>query len=210
MRWAMLVLAMVAAEAMAADPIADAQAHFRTLESYRVTLRSRSADGEHQVIRYAYRKPGWIRMDFVEPHRGAVLIYDPRTRRVSLSPFGLEHLPTFHLDPDNRLIRSPRGHSVDQSDVGVLLANLAALRQRGRSAEPVPAEVAGRAAILLDIEGNAGVSVAGVHRYRVWLDRDAPFPLKVQSFAVDGAAIETVHMDDAAVNVDFPPNYFAP
>ena len=36
----------------------------------------RSARGaESQIIHYSYRRPGFIRMEFVEPHRGAVLVY---------------------------------------------------------------------------------------------------------------------------------------
>lgn len=210
MRWLALVVALLAADAMPADVLADAQARFRELQSYRLTLRALAADGERQVIRYAWRRPGWIRMDFVEPHRGAVLIYDPGPQRVRLSPFGLEHIPTLNLAPDNPLIRSPRGHSVDRSDVGALLANLAELRARGTLAEPVAAEVGGRAATLVDIEGGAGVSVDGVHRYRVWLAEDSLFPLKVQSYDARGAPIESVDMSDAELDVAFPAHFFAP
>ncbi len=210
MRWLALVLALLAGEAMSADVLADARARLRELHSYRLTLRALAADGERQVIRYAWRRPGWIRMDFVEPHRGAVLIYDPGAQRVRLSPFGAEHLPTLNLSPDNPLIRSPRGHSVDRSDVGALLANLAELRARGTLAAPVAAEVGGRPATLIEIEGDAGVSVGGVHRYRVWLAEDSLFPLKVQSYDARGAPIESVDMSDAELDVAFHEQFFVP
>lgn len=210
MRWLALILALLAGEAMAADMLADAQARLRELRSYRLTLRALAADGERQVIRYAWRRPGWIRMDFVEPHEGAVLIYDPAAQRVRLSPFGAEHILTLNLAPDNPLIRSPRGHSVDRSDVGALLANLAQLRARGTMAEPVAAELGGRAATLIEIEGAAGASVGGVHRYRVWFAADSLFPLQVQSFDAHGAPIETVDMSDAELDVVFPASFFAP
>lgn len=204
------LLALIAGKAMAADPIADAAARFRTLDSYRVTLRSLAADGQRQVIRYAWRRPGWIRMDFVEPHPGAVLIYDPAAHRVRLFPFGLHHMPTLNLAPDNWLIRSPRGHSVDHSDVGALLANLAELRARGNMSAPVDTEVGGRAATEVEIDGAAGVSIAGVHRYRVWFAQDVQFPLRVQSHATNGDLIETVDMSDAEIGVAFPERFFTP
>ncbi|PKO49519.1 MAG: hypothetical protein CVU28_16005, partial [Betaproteobacteria bacterium HGW-Betaproteobacteria-21] len=182
---------------MATDPLDAAAARFRSLESYRVTLRTVDAAGERMVIRYAWRRPGWIRMDFVDPHGGTVMIHDPHARRVRLLPFGPDHLPALSLSPDNRLIRSPRGHRVDHSDVGTLLANLAELLAHGSASVPADTEVAGRPATVIEIGAVAGVSVAGVHRYRVWFAQDTRFPLKVQSFDENGGLIEIVDMSDA-------------
>lgn len=203
-------LAMLAGNATARDALAEAEARFRTLASYRVTLRSVSGDGERQVIRYAWRRPGWVRMDFVEPHRGALMIFDPYSRRVRLWPFGPHHLPTLNLAPDNPLIRDARGHTVARSDVGALLANLAELRASGKVSPPRDAEIAGRPATLVEIEGKPGVVVAGVHRCRLWLSQDTRFPLKVQSYDAEGALIETVDMSDAELDVVFAEDFFAP
>jgi outer membrane lipoprotein-sorting protein len=208
--WAVLALALFVGDAMAADMLAEAATRFQALQTYRVTLRSHPAEGEAQVIRYAWRRPGWIRMDFVEPHHGAMLIYDPGAHRVRLSPFGPDTPPSFNLAPDNRLILSPRGHRVDQSDVGALLANLEELRTRGRLSDPADGELGGRAVKVVEIEGNPGVSVLGVHRYRVWFARDSLFPLKVQSFDANGTLMETVDMSDAELDVAFPERFFAP
>ncbi|MDY0014415.1 MAG: hypothetical protein RBS40_16185 [Rhodocyclaceae bacterium] len=153
MPWLSWLLVLLAVNAMAADPLLEAQARFHALDGYRVTLRSASADGERQIIRYAWRKPGWIRMDFVQPHNGTVMILDPTARRVQLWPFGTQHLPTFNLAPDNPLIRGPCGHQVDHSDAGALLANLTALRERGSMAAPAETMIAGRPATTLEITG---------------------------------------------------------
>lgn len=210
MRCVLLVLTLLVGKAMAADPLAEGAARFRTLDTYRVTVRAFASDGERQVIRYAWRRPGWIRMDFVEPHGGTVMIYDPVRRRVRLSPFGVEHMPTLNLSPDNPLIRSPRGHSVDRSDVGALFANMLQLRARGSAASFGDAEVGGRAAEGIEVAGEAGASVAGVHRYRVWLARDSLFPLKVQSYDATGALIETVEMSDVEIDAALPARVFTP
>lgn len=193
-----------------ADPLDDAQARFGALHTYQVTVRSVAAAGDRQVIRYFYRKPGWVRMEFVQPYRGMVLIYDPQTRRVRLWPFGVNHLPSLSFAPDHPLLRGTHGHRVDRSDVGALLANLRALRERGSLTLLGDAEVAGRAATGLDIVGHADSTAAGVHRYRVWLTRDTLFPLRVESFEVGGNPLETVDMADAEVDVSFPERLFAP
>ena len=207
-RWGMLVFALIGGETMA-DPLAEAEARFRALTTYQATVHSLAADGEQQVIRYFYRQPGWVRMEFVQPHHGVVLIYDPGTRRVHLWPFGLKHIPVLTFAPDNPLI-SRHGHRVDHSDVGALLANLLALGARGSTSSLGEAQVAGQAATGLEIVGDAGVSVAGVHRYRVWLARDSLFPLRVESFAGEKGLIETVDMEGVQIDVPFAERFFTP
>jgi len=206
---AALVLALISRETMA-DRLTEAETRFRALNTYQVTVRSRAADGERQEIRYFYRRPGWVRMEFVQPHRGMVLIYDPDTRRVRLWPFGLKHVLVLTLDPDSALLRDRRGHRVDRSDVGALLANLLALRARGSMSSLGEAQVAGWPASGLDIAGDVGATIAGVHRYRVWLARDTLFPLRVESFAVGESLIETVDMADVEIDATFPERFFTP
>ena len=206
----MLALALSSAGPAGADLLHDAQERFRALDGYRVTLRSLAADGQRQIIACAYRKPGWIRLDFVEPHSGAVLVYDSAARRVHLWPFGAGHFPALNLAPDNPLIRSAGGHSVDRSDVGALLARLVELRARGGAGTPVDAELAGRPAHLVEITGAGNAQVDGVHRYRVWFEKGTLFPLKVQSYDVALDVIETVDMSDAELDPSFPERFFTP
>ena len=209
MRWRVLALLLLGLDVMA-DPLDDARARFGTLHTYQVTVQSVAAAGDRQVIRYFYRKPGWVRMKFVQPYQGMVLIYDPETKRVRLWPFGVHHLPSLSFAPDNSLLLSAHGHRVDRSDVGALLANLQALREHGSLTPLGDAEVAGRAATGLDIVGHADSAVTGVHRYRVWLTRDTLFPLRVESFDLGGNRLETVDMADAEINVSFPERIFKP
>lgn len=209
-RWpASALLTLLPLTAMA-DPLTDAEARFGALHSYRVTLRSTDAAGRQDVIRYAYRKPGWVRMDFEQPHHGAVLVYAPDTRRVRLWPFGLGHWPVLDLAPDHPLLRSPHGHRVDQSDVGVLLGQMRALGAQGSVQRLEDADLAGRPAASLEITGPPGDTAAGVHRYRVWLARDTGFPLRVDSFAAGGGLIESVDLGDAQIDAPLPERFFTP
>ena len=67
MPWAALLL-LWATSAMA-DPLTEAEAAFRALDSYRATVRSVAADGERQAMRYFYRKPGWVRIEMLSRFR---------------------------------------------------------------------------------------------------------------------------------------------
>ncbi|MBY4595957.1 sigma-E factor regulatory protein RseB domain-containing protein [Ottowia caeni] len=192
-----------------ADPLSDAQARFAALHTYQVTVQSAAAAGDRHVIRYFYRKPGWVRMEFIQPYRGMVLIYDPGSSRVRLWPFGVNR-PSLSLTPNHPLLRNAHGHQVDRSDVGSLLPNLRYLQEHGNLTLLGDAEVAGRAALGLDVSGGAESAVADVHRYRVWLVRDTMFPLRVESFDLNGKLLETVDMADAEIDVSFPDRFFTP
>lgn len=196
---------------MTADPVTIAQTHFDQVHSYRATIRSSARSGEHAEFHYAYRKPGFVRMDFVSPHHGAVLAYDPGDGKVRLRPFGEHALPALTLSPSNPLLRDGSGHRVDRSDVGVLLRNVHALQQGGATVTEGQETIGGRTTLRVSVTGAPAHVVDGVHRYRLWLDAEDGFPLKVVSFADDdGAPLETVTLDDVEIDVAFPARFFTP
>ncbi len=196
---------------MTADPVTIAQTHFDQVHSYRATIRSSARSGEHAEFHYAYLKPGFVRMDFVSPHHGAVLAYDPGNGKVRLRPFGEHALPALTLSPSNPLLRDRSGHRVDRSDVGVLLHNVHALQQGGATVTEGKETLGGRATLRVSVTGAPAHVVDGVHRYRLWLDTEDGFPLKVVSFGDDdGAPLETVTLDDVEIDVAFPARFFSP
>ncbi|KUZ30254.1 LolA family protein [Burkholderia territorii] len=208
---AALLAAGLIGASMTADPVTIAQTHFDQVQSYRATIRSSARSGEHAEFRYAYRKPGFVRMDFVSPHHGAVLAYDPGDGKVRLRPFGEHALPALTLSPSNPLLRDRSGHRVDRSDVGVLLRNVHALQQGGVTVTEGQETIGGHTALRVSVTGAPAHVVDGVHRYRLWLDTEDGFPLKVVSFADDdGAPLETVTLDDVEIDVAFPARFFAP
>jgi outer membrane lipoprotein-sorting protein len=200
------------------DPLASAIEHYRTIESYRVTLHSTHADGE-EYIRYDYKKPGFVRMEFIRPHAGTVLIYNPYTQSVRLWPFGVKHFPELSLSPGNPLIRSSRGQRVDHSDVGTLFENVRTLREGGnaevsgdtKNTGPGTREsMDGRTVTHLIVTGAGNFVIAGVHRYELWLDTESQFPVKVISRDRQDAIIETVMMEALEINATLPKALFNP
>lgn len=192
------------------DLLTEVETAFRALDNYRATVRAVAADGERRLMRYFYRKPGWVRIEMLNPNRGAVLIYDPDTRRVRLWPFGTDRVLSLALAPDNRLVRDRRGHRIDRSHVGALLDNLQRLRAQGHATPLGATEVDGHAAIGMEIAGEAGAHVGDVYRYRVWFAHATHFPLRVESFAADGSPIETVVLSEVETGVVFPERLFTP
>jgi outer membrane lipoprotein-sorting protein len=191
------------------DPLARAIEHYQTVESYRATIHSTHTDDEEH-IRYYYRKPGFVRMEFIRPHDGAVLVYNPLTRDVHLWPFGAGHFPELNLSPGNPLIRSSRGQHVDRSDVGALFENVRSLQARGSTEILGEQRVGGHTILHFVVIGADNFAVADVHRYELWLDTANQFPVKIISRDQRDAIIETVMMEALEINTTLPDTLFNP
>lgn len=202
-------LALAALPASRPAPLADAIDHYRTVESYCVTLHAVRRGGE-DWIRYWYRKPGFVRIEFIRPHAGAALVYSPLTRRVRLWPFGVGRFPELDLSPRNPLVRGVGGQTVDRSDVGTLFAHVGALLEQGQAEAPVEVSLDGRPALHLVVTGAPGRTVAGVHRYELWLDPASRFPRRVVSHDPENDVIETVMFDALEINVPLAESLFDP
>lgn len=191
------------------SPLAEAIAHYKDVKSYLVTIHSFHGDGE-EYIHYFYRKPGYVRMEFIRPHKGALLVYSPATGRARLWPFGYGHFPELDLSPHNRLIRSPRGQYVDHSDIGALFANISTLLAKGSMQVLPPETVDGHTMAHFVVTGNPGAVIEDVHRFEVWLDTTTWFPRKIISQNVRGVMLERVTMDDLELNPPLPDKLFNP
>jgi outer membrane lipoprotein-sorting protein len=202
-----LMTLFLALTAFPANPIESALASFRQLDSYRVTLRSGHGDNT-EVIRYSYKKPGFVRMDFINPHKGAQLVYNPVTKLVRLRPFGFAKSLVLTLSPDNSLVKSAHGHRVDASDLGSLLHRVQQLQNHGTTDVEGESMAGGTRALEISVEGEKDFDVAGVHRYRLWLDKQTLLPLKIMTYDRNGNLLEEVSMENLELNPELPDDYF--
>ena len=149
-------------------------------------------------------------MEFITPHKDAVLVYRPDTKKARLRPFGFLKPLVLTFAPDNGLITSAQGHRVDASDMGALLETVHTLADKGKCTIKGDGEVGGRHALLVEVRGEGGITVNGnIHRYLLWLDAGTLLPLRTQAFAADDAQVEDVVMDDLEINVELPDSLFA-
>jgi len=186
------------------DPLDISLARYREVASYRVTIHSRSDDST-EIFRYFFKRPGFVRMEFVQPHKGAVLVYDPRKKEAQLKPFGFFKSLVLTLSPNNPLITSSRGHRVDASDIGALLATAKSLRAHGKAKSMETVAEGGRKRVLVAIEGNESAVVAGsVHRCLLWLDAETFLPVRTVTYDENGALVEDVSLEGLEVNIALP------
>ena len=199
---------MILLGADTADPLRAAIDFYQTVESYGVRLTSLST-GKSEIIRYYFKKPGYVRMEFETSYQGAVLVYNPLTRRVTLWPLGHRTFPALNLSPENKLIQSPTGQRVDRSDVGALFQNVQELRTRGKTELMGMEVVGGRETLHVRVSVGEDVSIGAVCCYQLWLDRTTGFPLKVLSFDRSGRLVETVDLDGLQIHPGFPKDFFS-
>jgi outer membrane lipoprotein-sorting protein len=192
-----------------ANPVEAALEGFRNVTDYRVTIRS-SHDGSSEVLRYFYKKPGFVRMEFIRPHNGAVLLYDPASKMVRLKPLGFFKSLTLTFSPDNSLVKSAQGHSVDESDIGNLLEGAKSLQEHGRTTVLGEEKVGERMTLAVAVEGGKNFALGRTHRFRLNLDEASWLPLKVKAYDEAGNVIEVVHMDDLETNVHLDDSLFRP
>ena len=209
---ALLTVASVARTGEAQSPLAQAEAAFNGLTTYTATLRSydQGADEYTQIIRFFYKRPGFIRMEFISPHKGALLAYNPETGKVRLRPFGAIKPLIITLSPGNRLIRSPRGHTVDRSHLGALIENARIIEGSGSLKTLGVEEINGREALKVEVKAQKGFQSEGVNRYLLWLDSKTRLPIKAEGYDADGEFIEGVLIDDLLVGVPISNSLFLP
>lgn len=202
-----LLFILIVPSSSASDPVTAALVNFHHLQSYQVILQS-NTNGQSEIIRYYYKKPGFVRMEFVRPYRGAVLVYNPEKKKVRLRPFRFLSPFVLTLDPDNRFLISSKGHRVDTSDIGVLLKTVKELQQHGKTLRLKSEPIRGKESIRISVEGNDSFSVNYINRYVLWLDTATLFPLKVRVYNLEGELIEEVLMHHLEINVAFPDDFF--
>lgn len=206
----MFFMAILAANLALSDPISGALMRWNELNTYTVTLKSGEDGNYSEIIRYFYKKPGFIRMEFEKPYKGAVLVYKPRQKKVKIRLSGLLRSFTFTFSPDNSIVKSSKGHRVDESDMGSLLKMVKKLQNNGELRILGDEIVGGREVVQVVIEGNGDHSVDGAHSYHLWLDKTAGLPIKVMAFDITGALVEQVLMDDLKVDMELKDDIFSP
>jgi hypothetical protein len=200
----LLLLTAYAAPPM--NPVTEAITRFQHVNTYEATVTVESA-GQVEQMRYHYQKPGYLRLEFIQPHPGLVLTYNPISQQVHVWPSGFHHFPSFHTSPDNSLIRSQAGHRIDQSDAGYFWHHVQRLQAQGSYRVAGNAGAATKMIHLL-VEGAPGIAVDQYHKFDIRLEPLHFFPIRATGYDLDGHELDTVTMQDLQFNITFPPDFF--
>lgn len=154
------------------------------------------------------QKPGYTKMVFIEPHEGATLSYSPKTGKVVLRPFKRLRSVSISLSPENSLIQSPRGHSVDKSHIGCFLKTMTALHKNGEAKTISGSENPPAGKIVFEVTGNNNFSIEKINKYIVAFHSDLYFPTEVKAYSSDDKLIEHMKLSDIKIDQNFASDLF--
>ena len=105
------------------------EARYALVERYQTETTVRLyRDGQlakTQRFLYTFSKPNHVRAELRSPHPGTVLVYPDATGKVLVKPGGWLGFLKLHLALDSTALRSRSGQRVDQTDMGLLIQNIA-------------------------------------------------------------------------------------
>ncbi len=139
---------------------------------------------ETQHFLYTFKKPDHMRIDMRSPHPGMVLVFPDKNGKVLVKPGGWTGFLKFHLSPDNALLKNSAGQRIDQTDMGLLVSNIAhSLTDRRRGEIKLSRE---EGKIILEVLADDHF-LAGVQTlYRFSIDQTRWLPTEVEEFTPDG------------------------
>ena len=155
---------------------------------------------------YTFKKPKWIRLDFVSPHPGMMLVYPDPDGKVLMKPQGVLSILTFHLTLDDPLLGSPSGQRLDQTDLGVLIKNIrhSVTDQRRGPVSLSEDKEAIRIQVLADDHFREGVET----RYQFLISKELWLPVEVGESTTDGVQEGRIIFRNLRTNINVPDDLF--
>jgi outer membrane lipoprotein-sorting protein len=183
------------------EGVNDYQAHLQVR-----TLKKDGSLATKEVL-YTFKKPHWIRVDFKSPHRGLVLIYPNPDGKVVVRPSGLARILALRVSPDSSILAVSPGQWIDQTDLGLLIANIGHSLTNQRRSEMAVAEQDGgiRIQVLADNHFREGV----ITRYQFLIDRDLWLPVEVEESTPEGVLERRISFETLRVNTGVPDTVFS-
>ncbi|MDD3619054.1 MAG: hypothetical protein PHX57_06645 [Desulfobulbaceae bacterium] len=186
------------------------EAAYDKLIDYQANLEIRQYvdDGslEEKKLRYTYKKPGAIRLDFERPHAGMAVVYPDREGKVAIRP--LRWLPFFILRKD---LRDPgtqvsRGQQINQTDLGLLIRNIGHSVKEGRKG-PVSVSLQENQVIITVLAENhfrRNITT----RYSFFIDTTLWLPEMVEECDFEGRQERVIVFHDLKVNLGIADPFF--
>lgn len=160
-----------------------------------------------QRFLYTFKKPDHIRMDMETPHPGSILVYPDKKGKVLVKLPVWPGFLRFHLSLDSAFVRNNAGQRIDQTDIGLLIRNIAHSLTDKRRGKLKISEQDGLCIIqvLADDHFISGVKTI----YRFSIDKALWLPMGVEEFTLDGIIKRKVIFRNVKTSIVLPKDFFA-
>ena len=155
---------------------------------------------------YTFKKPNQIRIDLETSHPGMILVYPDRNGKVGVRPSGWASFLKLSLAPDSFLFKVSSDQRIDETDMGLLIENIAKSLTDERHDQPVIEEAGEHilVGILADNHFRKGV----LTRYEFLIDKNTWLPVQVSEFTPKGLPERRVTFNDLKVNIGVKDSFF--
>lgn len=156
---------------------------------------------------YTFEKnPEHIRMDFMQPYPGMVIVYPDKNGQVVVQPFQWAKFIKLHLSLDSSLLRDASGQPINQTDLGALTRKISrSLTDERRG--PVTIDTKDdriEVGVLAPDEFRQGVTT----RYLFIIDKRSWLPAGVEEWAPDNTPRRKIYFRDLRINIAIPKGFF--
>jgi outer membrane lipoprotein-sorting protein len=155
---------------------------------------------------YTFKKPKWIRLDFVSPHPGMIMVYPDGNGKVLVKPQGLLSMLTLHLRLDDPLLQTPSGQRMNQTDLGVLIKNIghSVTDQRRGPVSLSEDKDTIQIEVLADDHFREGVET----RYQFLISKELRLPVEVGESTTNGVQEGRIIFRNLRTNINVPDDLF--
>lgn len=176
------------------------------------TAREHEGPPQRATARYWFQKPNRLRLEFVSPHPGLVLVYPYRPQghhgegKARVQPGGLLKFLRITLDPGSARLAVAPGQRLDQTDLGLLVRNIA--RSLAAEARSAPVLRESRENLVAVVEAEAHFLPGVAARYEFRIDRGLWLPVGVREEISERGWVREVAFEGLEVNPGLPESLF--
>jgi outer membrane lipoprotein-sorting protein len=195
---------------VAADIIAKMEGAYAAVKEYQTeTEVNEYREGrvvETKRFLYTFRKPDQVRIDMKSPYPGMILVYPDEDGKVYVRLSGLAGFLYLSLSPDSALLKNSAGQRIDQTNLGLLIRNLAHSFTDRRRGEIRVSREDGRVLVEVLAEDHFLASVLTL--YHVSIDSARWLPVEVKESNPAGVTKRKVIFRNMRTSPGVPEGFF--
>ena len=188
------------------------KAAFKEIEDYSSEVEQiyfkDGMESERHRFKYFFKKPRWIRVDFLQPHSGLTVFYQRGEKKATLRPFPSLPSLQFNVSIDSSLIQTPTGQSINQTDmiffIDFLFRNLAGVPQQDDQFQDQGDPV------HFLFWGRDYVKGEKPEKYHIFISRRNWFPVRIERYSPEGKPMEVSIIRNYVFNSRPADDFFAP
>ncbi len=161
---------------------------------------------EEMRFRYVFKKPDHVRIDMETPHRGTVLVYPDKTGKVTVRPGGWAGFFKLSVSPGSAILKNDSGQSINQTDMGLLIDNIAHSVTDRRHGEIQLSERDGR--VIIEVLAEDHFHAGMLTLYHFHIDKTLWLPVEVEEFTRDNVIKRKVIFHNLRPLTEIPDSLF--